>query len=240
MKRVDHRGEAALSRIGYVLWEEGGRGVARRAWRRLSRRPVYRRLLVVEYSLRDIPITRPRVNVTFGELHPSEFEALIALRPFLTEEVIRLRLRNGHRFYVARRDGRIVHSQVVAVGKAYSGYLEIAFPLAPDEVYCYEAYTVPEHRGKRLSPAGRAFIAREMERMGYGRALAFIAPKNYPAVRAALRDDGQVRGHIGFVEVAGVRRYFYRVRKGGFGLLQNGLLVPMERFVPMEIQGTIW
>jgi len=224
-----------------TLRTEGLNGVWRKVRRRLSKKPVYRRLLVMETSLKNTPpVIEPKIPVTFEELHPSDFDKLIALRPFLTEEVVRLRLKTGHRFYVAKLDGEIVHSCVVAIKKAYIGYLEIAFPLSPREVYFYEVYTVPKYRGNRITPASCSFVMRTMHQLGYRQAVLFVYPHNRPALRAFSKLNYQRKGHIGFVEILGIRRYFYRVRDGGFDRLNNALFVPREKLVPAELQGQIW
>ena len=209
--------------------------------RHLSHPFGYRRLLVRELRLdRELISIEPRVPASIHWIGPGEWDAVIALRPFLTEEVIRLRLDNGHRFCGVEVDGRIVHVRVVAVGKAFNGYLDIVFPLSPREVYFYEAYTLPEYRGKSISPAASLWAAGEMRKAGYERVLAFLHPHNRPAIGANTREGFQQVGHIGYVELLGVRRYFYWARDGGFERLSNRFLVRKQSLVPMEIQGTIW
>lgn len=208
---------------------------------RLSRPLDYRRLLVRELSLRGDPVSiDPRVPVVIRWLGPEEWKDVIALRPFLTEEVIRLRVENGHRFCGVEVDGRIVHVRVVAVGKAFNGFLDIVFPLSPREVYFYEAYTLPEYRGKRISPAAALWTAAEMRKDGYERVLALLYPHNEPAIRANSREGFRQVGHFGYVEALGVRRYAYWARGGGFEQMPNRLFVRKKRLVPMDIQGTIW
>ncbi len=189
---------------------------------------------------RDPISIKPRVPAVIRWIRPEEWGDVIALRPFLTEEVIRLRLANGHRFCGVEVDGRIVHVRVVAVEKAFNGYLDIVFPLSPREVYFYEAYTLPEYRGKRISPAASLWVAAEMRKAGYERVLAFIYPHNRPAIQANVRGGFRQVGHIGYVEVLGVRRYFYWSRGGGFECLPHRIFVRKQRLVPMDIQGTIW
>jgi GNAT superfamily N-acetyltransferase len=201
----------------------------------------FRRLLVRELRLNeDLPSIEPRVPATLCRLGPEDWSDLIALRPFLTEEVIRLRLSNGHRFYGARVDGRTVHVQAMAVGKAFNSFLDIVFPLSPVEIYFYEAYTLPEYRGQHISPAVTVWAAAEMRKAGYERALVFIYPHNRPALQANARQGFRQVGHFGYVDLLGVRRYFYWSRGGGFERVPNRLLVRKQSLVPMDIQGTIW
>ncbi len=208
----------------------GVRTVGREIGVRLVARPLIRRLVVMTLPLTgELERVEPEVPATFEEL-----------RPFLKEELIRLRLDAGHRFYVTKVGGRIVQGNGVAFGKAFSGYLDMAFPLAPEEGYVYEAYTVPEYRGKRLYSAALSRIARELRGQGYRRLVVFVYPRNRPALQAHSRMGFQPQGHIGYVELLGVRRYFYRVTGEGLGCLRNSLFVRKRRLVPPEIQGTIW
>lgn len=227
---------------------EGLRGVWRKTqsrfswlYKRLSMKPVYRRALVMWLPLTDdLPIIEPKIPVTFEELTESAFDELISVRPYLTKERILLRLEAGHRCYVARFNGRIVHSRFVAVEKAYAIYLRTAIPLSPHEVYFYDAYTVPEYRGNGICPAVARFVGGEMRQLGYRQAVAFILPDNHPSLRVWFKLGGQKKGYIGFVELFGARRYFYRVKDRGFACLDNVFFAPRDSFVPRELQGQIW
>ncbi len=234
-------GKGIVERAVLAFRTEGPSGVWQRVWNRLSKKPVYRRLLVLRGPLRDdLPVIKPKVPVTFEELRSSDFGELIALRPYLTEEVIRLRFEAGHRFYVAKLNGKIVHTHLVAVNRAYIGYLEIAFPLSPREVYFGEAYTRPEYRRNSIYLACHSFVSKKMCQLGYQNAVGFVHHDNRPALGVPYKMGDQIRGHIGFIEVFGIRRYFYGANDGGFDCLHNALFVPREKLVPAELQGQIW
>jgi len=116
-------------RITSIFRTEGISTVWQKARGRLFRKPKFRRLFVLSLSLTDdLPLIEPQIPVEFEELTPADYDELIALRPYLTEEVIKLRLEAGHRFYVAKLNARIIHTRLVAIEKVYLGYLGIAFP----------------------------------------------------------------------------------------------------------------
>lgn len=230
-----------IRRALYTYQTEGLRGVWRKSRNRLAKQPQYRRLLVLELPFTDaLPIIEPKVPATFEELAPADVDELIALRPYLTRWVIEQRLEAGHRFYVAKLNGRIVHTRLVAVNKAYIGYLKLAFPLSPREVYFGEAYTVPEFRRQGLHSACLSFVSRLMRQSGYHHAIALVYPRNRPALRSLEKVGFRRRGIIGFVSLLGAYRYFYWARQGGFDRLDNALFVPRGRLVPAELQGQIW
>jgi ribosomal protein S18 acetylase RimI-like enzyme len=224
-----------------TLHTEGLKGAGRKAWKRLSRKPTYRQLLVLVHPFtEDMPVVEPKLPVTIEELQPPDFDEVIALRPYLNQEVIQLRIEAGHRFYVAKLDERIVHVLLAGVNRAYIGYLEIAFPLSAEEVYFGEAYTVPQYRGNHIGSAVTAMINRQMSRKGYRRSVLFIHPSNTPSLRVHRRIGSKIRGRIGWCEILGIRRYFYWARNGGFDCLDNCFLVRREALVPAELQGQIW
>lgn len=220
---------------------EGLKNGARKVYNRLSRKPMYRELLVlVRPFTEDMPVVKPKLPVTIEELQPPDFDEVIALRPYLTHKVIQLRLDAGHRFYVAKLDGKIVHVLLVGIDKAYIGYLEIAFPLSPREVYLGEAYTIPQYRGNHISSGITTMVNKRMSTRGYQRAVLFVHPSNTPPLRAHRRMRSKIRGRIGFYELLGIRRYFYWARGGGLDCLNNRFLARMEDLVPAELQGQIW
>jgi GNAT superfamily N-acetyltransferase len=233
-------GDGIIHRALHTYRAGGVCGIWQKVQNRLSMKPVYRRLLVLDLPFTDdFSAVEPEVPVTFRELKPSDFGELIALRPYLTEEVIRLRLSAGHRVYVATLGGRIVSTLLVAIDKAYIGYLKIAFPLSQREVYFGEAYTIPEYRGKRIHPACMLFASRQMYQLGYQHGVAFVFPRNRPALCSHGRIGFQKKGFIGFVEGFGISRYVY-IASGGFDCLSNALLVSREKLVPPDLQGQIY
>jgi len=112
--------------------------------------------------------------------------------------------------------------------------------MSPREVYFGEVYTVPEHRRKHINLASRSFVCREMRQLGYQRAVALIHSRNRPSLCSAHAGGFRKKGHVGFVEIFGIRRYFYWAKSGGFDCLSNAILVPQDRLVPAELQGQIW
>ena len=230
-----------LERSILTFHNEGLGAVLRKLRNRLSKPLMHRHLLVLELPFTgELPVIEPKIPVTFEELGESDFGELIALRPYLTEEVIRLRLGVGHRVYVGKLDGKIVYTLLVAIDKAYIGYLGLAFPLSPYEVYFGEAYTIPEYRGNHLHPVCMSFMSRTMRQLGYRHAVEFVYPHNQPALRSGYKVGFERKGYLGFVEGFGIRRYFYLVRGGGFDCLQNAFFVPRDRLVPAELEGQIW
>lgn len=223
-----------------TLRTDGLQGVWQKTRDRLSDKPMGRWLMVFSLPFTDdTPMTEPRVPVTFEVLRSSDFDELISLRPYLTEEVIKMRLRAEHRFYVAKSDGRIVHNRLIAIDKVFVGYLGVVLPLSPREVYFGEAYTVPEYRGKHISPACRSCVIRQMREQGYERAVFLIHYRNCPSLRSVAKSGVRRSGCIGFLQALRIRRYFYWAQ-GGFDLLDNAVLVRREKFVPLELQGQIW
>lgn len=236
----DTSSTSLIQRTISIARSEGINAVWQRACGRLFRKPELRRLLVMSLSLTDnLPVVEPKIPLEFAELTPMDFDELIALQPYLTEEVIRLRLETGHRCYITKSEGRITSTRWLAVNKVYIPYLGLPLPLAPDEFYGAEAYVVPEYRGNRIHQAFITFASKEMYEQGYRRATTFVHPRSRPAMQSVINVGFRKRGHVGFVELLGIRRYFYRATEA-LSLLHNSFLVPRRQLAPDDLEGQIW
>jgi GNAT superfamily N-acetyltransferase len=64
----------------------------------------------------------------------------------------------------------------------FSGNL-CRFDLEPDEAYLYDAYTIPDYRGKRLAPYLRYQTYRCLSRRGMNRIYSISDAFNTPSIR---------------------------------------------------------
>ena len=108
----------------------------------------------------------------------------------------------------------MVYASWTATGRALIDYLATEIPLAPDEVYSYEALTSPHVRGLNIAPALYSRIMRHFRDAGYRRVVKAIMPENIPAFRANEKVAARPFGVMGYVKVGLWRRDFCRVRRG--------------------------
>lgn len=176
----------------------------------------YRRLAIREIMLdQKFPEPSAAIPVSFGLIDASQVDEYTAFRVGADPGSIGRRFERGDKCFVARDNGRIVSARWSATGSAQCDYLSRVVPLADDEVYIYDAFTLPEYRGRKIFPALTSEMHRYYKKEGKRRSLCFTAPENLPAM---LADTGYRRiGMIGYVGLGPLRRPFTRVYAGERG-----------------------
>ena len=173
----------------------------------------YRRLAIRECMLdRPFPEPEARVPLAFEVLDETEIDEYIAFRKGADPEIVRRRIAAGNSCFVARTEGRIISARWAATGTAQCDYLFREVPLGSDEVYLYDAFTLPEWRGKGIFPALTSEMHRHYRAAGKKRSICFTGPENFPAMAADTGYRGI--GIIGYVGMGPLRRHFFRVRGG--------------------------
>lgn len=200
-----------MKRFAEVLRDEGIRGL----WFGVLANTVYRRLALLELALdRPIPDANSTVRVAFGELSETEIDELAAFRPDSDPSEVGRRLRDGHRCFVARAEGRLLAVSWAGVGRIWSEYLTREIPLASDERCTYGTFTSPAARGHNIATALRATMARELRAAGCRRLLSMVGPENKAGLRLPEKLGYRRIGVVGFVKLGPWRRDFCRVRRG--------------------------
>ena len=198
-----------MARAVTIARDEGLRSL----WFKILGETGYRRLLVMERPLdkplADVPL---RVPAIIKPLRGSDVGDYLAFRPDTDPAEVRRRLAAGHLCFVARCQGRIVHACWAATGLAWVDYLARGVPLAPDEVYHYDSFTVPELRGRNLSPARVTVAARHFRAAGYRRLVAMVLPESGQARRTLEKAGYCVVGRIGYVRLGRWRWDFGPIR----------------------------
>ncbi len=192
-----------------MLRDEGIRGLLFAA----LGKTVYRRLVLIEHPL-DEPLVEveARLPVVITLLDESEIDEYAAFRPDADPSVIGDRLRSGHRCFVARHEGRIVHAGWAAIGRAYIDYLHREIRLAPDEAYSYESFTEPDFRGHNIAPARLAAMLRHFRDAGYRRTMGGVLPENKPSLRPGEKNGGRPFAVMGYFRFGRWRWDFCRLK----------------------------
>lgn len=203
----------ALPRLGRALEVLRVEGV-RSFWFKVLGQTVYRRLVVMERPLDEaiVPVTA-RAPVVVGLLMDADVDEYTTFRPDTDPAEIRRRLVAGHRCFVVRHEGRIVHAGWAAMREAWIDYLGCEFPLEPGDVYQFDSYTAPAFRGLDLAAARVAWMARFFRDAGSRRLLAVVWPENRAAFRPLEKAGYRAVGTIGYIGLARWRRHFYRRKR---------------------------
>jgi RimJ/RimL family protein N-acetyltransferase len=86
---------------------------------------------------------------------------------------------------------------------------------AGDEIYLYDAYTVPEWRGRRLFPAMLSALTARARAQGKRRALIFVLASNLASARAIEHAGFERFQVVSRVEVWGARWLWRRGPRSG-------------------------
>jgi GNAT superfamily N-acetyltransferase len=86
----------------------------------------------------------------------------------------------------------------VATGRARLEAFEEDFELGNGEIYLFDAFTLPEHRGLRIQAAIFAHVRDRYLAKGFERALSLTGPENRGTIRS--------RERLGFRRAGGIAR----------------------------------
>lgn len=164
----------------------------------------YRRLYYLERPLAlPFPDLHAALPLEITPMERDEIDAYIAFHDEDPRDQIERRFALGEKCFVARSGGEIVCANWACEGGPLSEhwirYLRYALPVAPDEVYLYDSYTAPTHRGRGIAPALAVWILRHYAEKGYRRTTTAIVPENRTNLRARAKSGYQICGRIGYV-----------------------------------------
>lgn len=166
---------------------------------RLLGKLMYRRVLVLECDLGlQFSDTSTKTSVDIRKLGPADTCAFIDFHSGPGRSVFHARLEQGHECYAAICADRIMSVSWIALNNATLWLLDADFRLDRDQLYIYDSYTHPDHRGLRLQAQIFEDIRREFAAAGIRRAITFVVPENVANLRS--------RARLGFSEIGMVRR----------------------------------
>lgn len=132
----------------------------------------YRRVVVVVHPIKTpVPKLSLALPLVIARLESDEFAAYDQFRPRQRAEVKRRGLR-GAECFVARHEGQIVHATWVATGRVSIPYLNRDLMLENDQIYVYDAYTLPAYRGQNIAPVMFAYIVNRYWELGFQQLVA--------------------------------------------------------------------
>ncbi|MFH1626167.1 MAG: GNAT family N-acetyltransferase [Pseudomonadota bacterium] len=142
----------------------------------------------------------------------------------LNAEIFEGRLRKGDSCCTASFTGEIISYCWVATDAAYVGEIDMKIRLKSGELYLYDAFTKPEHRGNGLFPRILTAILRYGRENGYQRALIFTLSSNNSSITAIKKVGFEPFQSAYFLDIYG--KTFCR-----FGRARNGESDIEEQFV---------
>ena len=203
-------------RARVILKTEGVAGLGKRIIGRLRRKPLHLCGYIVALRLdRPIRVPPPTIDVEIDEVRVTDEEALEVLAQIdewkISKTDLLKCLAGGRRCYVAKHKGQIVSSEwYILDGGLDSIFLGRRFQFADNEVFVYNAFTIPAFRGKGILPylqaeSARAIAAHNPHKT---RILALINVANKASLCAYAKAGFTRVGRVGFVEILGIRFHY--------------------------------
>jgi hypothetical protein len=205
----------------------------------LERRRIYRRLVCIERILSEpIPEIKANLPIGVGFLQESEVSDYVNFRPGASASETRRKLNDGDRCIVARYEGQIVsafwasirRASLVNVGEYLDRDVSLELPLAQDEVFLYDAYTLPQFRGQNVSPESSVWNLRYWREAGYRRVFVGVSPENKSSLRACKKEGYRPFAVIGYFKLGPLRwDFLHHLGSDERGLPVSSMRVNYER-----------
>jgi GNAT superfamily N-acetyltransferase len=183
----------SFQRAWQVLRDEGVRSF----WFKLLHLLGYHRLLLLSRPLTEpVRPARAALPLAMDWLAPADKAEYMAFRSLRDASSLDERCERRHRCLLAHVDGRLVGAMWAATERAWIQSLRYELPLAPGDVYLFDAYTDPAFRGRGIAPVLSLELLRRCYKEGCRRALRVTLPENAAALRAHAKAGFQCCGVI--------------------------------------------
>jgi hypothetical protein len=194
-----------LRRLLEITVWQGPAGLAFRALALLGCRVLYWYVLPNLKEARPVEATVP---ITVAELGLADTTVYVEFRRGATPAQFRSRLERGCRCYVARADGATVSALWIATQRGRIEAFDEDFELGPKQMYSFDSFTLPEHRGRRIQGEMFTQICKAYVARGIEQAVVLTGPENQATMRS--------RGRSGFVRTGGIARITVGPWRWGF------------------------
>lgn len=181
---------------------------------RLKRKPLLASAYVLAMYLKDrAKVPPPTVAVHIKELTETDAEEIEEVAGFgfygRSKADILQYLADGQRCWIAKCSSRTVACYWMQSRGFYDPYLKRRIELANSEEYHLGAFTVPEFRGKGILPYlhSHTSIVRSQADPNL-RVLVIIRTNNTASLQVTRKEGYAIVGHIGFIEVLGIRFHY--------------------------------
>ena len=173
-------------------------------------------MLFMSYSLDgvQIPVYESALDVRFGKLGTDDIEDYLRFRRGSDRREIEQRFAKGDRCFVSWHRDSIVDACWTATGSHFIPYLNRWLEIPEGDIYSYDSFTSPEHRGRGIYMARNSFTARENQAEGFKRSIALVAFENYAAWLILTRSGLSTLGAYHFVRTPAGGVYWRTVERG--------------------------
>jgi GNAT superfamily N-acetyltransferase len=183
------------------------------AYAALGLEKAYLRVLIFERDIaRASASATSDIDVEVRELRCDDIAAYGRYRPERDVAELDRRLAAGMRCFLTLSEGHVVGELWVVTVELWLAQLERLVPLAPDELWVYEAFVIPELRGRNVATVRATLVGERLKNEGYRRLLWLVSPHNRPQLGSAAKLGARRLGSAGYVRLGPFRRDFVRMR----------------------------
>jgi GNAT superfamily N-acetyltransferase len=162
----------------------------------------YHRVILYEVVLNPVPPPiAARVPVDFEFIGGDGLDEMAVFRSDLRREELEKRFDRGERCLVARYQGRIVCSCWVHTHNVPFAELGYELVVPPNGVYVGDSFTVPDMRGKAISPALSRELRIRLAAEGVERWVAYVLGGNVLGVINAERAGSTETGRVAALKI---------------------------------------
>lgn len=170
------------------------------------------KLCLYAFRLADpVDIVEPQAKVDFQIIRADSTEVSDLYR-YTNAEVVKWRLSQGGLCWMARAEEETISYVWASSKQERVEELFNTIELKEGEVYLYDAFTMPEWRGKALYPAILSRQLQHFKQQGFRRALIFTVEENIASRRGITRAGFYHFQTIGVIKILNFALYNYGVK----------------------------
>lgn len=154
---------------------------------------------------RSIPEVESGADAEYSFLDNKSGEKIASLASLVGKDIVNARFNQGEVCGVAWSNSAVVSYCWLAFKQAEVGEINRIIKLRDNELYLYDAFTLPDYRGRGLFPALLTAILGFARSQGYSRALIFSNSKNRPSLRGIEKAGFSLFQSIHFLKLLDLR-----------------------------------
>lgn len=199
------------NRLAAVARDQGLRGLAAGVLAHLG----YRRMIVFERSLRDLPppLALPP-GATFERIVAATVDDYLRLRPDTPASRVRDRLAAGRLCHAVRHEGALVAAGWIGGGRVRIDYFDADVDFPAGVAYYHDMYALPSWRSRGI---GTVLVSHQLAALaaaGFDRIHGASVPENRASIRVCLKLGYHAHEWLIAIGFGGARRIVRRPWRG--------------------------
>jgi GNAT superfamily N-acetyltransferase len=154
---------------------------------------------------RSIPEVEAGADAEYSFLDNNSGEKTASLVSLVGKDIVKARFNQGEVCGVAWSNSKVVSYCWLAFKQAEVGEINRIIKLSDKELYLYDAFTLPDYRGRGLFPALLTAILGFARSKSYSRALIFSNSRNRPSLRGIEKAGFSLFQSIHFLKLLDLR-----------------------------------